>query len=305
MESASDPFLARLHLYVDLKEQVLICEECGYVLASDRSQVTSHLHDKHHIDQRDRRSLTKHLNTQYPHWFRNPAEVPLRASGSDIHPRLAVHEGFVCCDYRTVNYHELTKHISQQHLGGRQATSWRIANLYDHVYLQTWTHGPSWQYWIAQKDGSTIRPVVGRGVSGHIQSVHQRERARAEEQERTHSMNTTAPTLAGTRPWMERTRWEITYQGFRRDILRSLTQMPWDSPWTKAEGIMTAAVARARREAAVVAAVTLKNCSSRRRQPKKKHIPITRSRLETIPPMSEVLTMVISSLVRAMTETIN
>jgi hypothetical protein len=31
---------------------------------------------------------------------------------------------------------------------------------------------------------------------------------------------------------MERNRWEITYQGFRRDILRSLTQMPWDSPWT-------------------------------------------------------------------------
>jgi hypothetical protein len=30
---------------------------------------------------------------------------------------------------------------------------------------------------------------------------------------------------------MERTRWEITYQGFRRDILRSLTEMPWNSPW--------------------------------------------------------------------------
>ncbi|KAH9203136.1 hypothetical protein DL95DRAFT_377907 [Leptodontidium sp. 2 PMI_412] len=31
---------------------------------------------------------------------------------------------------------------------------------------------------------------------------------------------------------MERTRWEITYQGFRRDILRSLTEMPCGSPWT-------------------------------------------------------------------------
>jgi hypothetical protein len=31
---------------------------------------------------------------------------------------------------------------------------------------------------------------------------------------------------------MERTRWEITYQGFRRDILRSLTEMPWGSPPT-------------------------------------------------------------------------
>jgi hypothetical protein len=67
-------------------------------------------------------------------------------------------------------------------------------------------------------------------VSEHIESVHQRERARAEEQKRTHSTNTTAPTLAGTRPWMERTRWETTYQGFRRDILRGLTEMPWGSP---------------------------------------------------------------------------
>jgi hypothetical protein len=234
MEPASDPFLARLHLYVDSKEQLLICGPCGYALAPDRSQATSHLRDKHHIDQGDRRGLTKHLNTQYPHGFRNPAEVPLRANGSDIHPRLAVHEGFACCNFRTVNYHELTKHISQRHLGGRQATRSRIdkINLHDDVYLQTWTHGASLRYWIVKKDGSTIRPVAGRGVSEHIESAHQRERARAEEQKRTHSTNTTAPTLAGTRPWIERTRWEITYQGFRRDILRSLTEMPWGSPPT-------------------------------------------------------------------------
>ena len=146
MEPSSDPLLARLHLYVDLKEQLLICGECGYALAVERSQATSHLRDKHHIDHGDRRGLTKHLNTQYPHGFRNPAEVPLRADGSDIHPRLAVHEGFACFSYRTVNYHELTKHISQQHLGGRQATSSRIGNLYDDVYLQTWTHGASRRY---------------------------------------------------------------------------------------------------------------------------------------------------------------
>ena len=69
-------------------------------------------------------------------------------------------------------------------------------------------------------------------MTEHLQSVHQRERARVEEQERTHSVNTTALTLAGTRPWMERNRWEITYQGFRRDLLQSLTQMPWGSPPT-------------------------------------------------------------------------
>lgn len=124
MEPASDPFLARLYLY-----------------------------------------LTKYLNTRYPHGFRNPAKVLLRANGSNIYPQLTVHKGFACYRYRTVNYHELTKHISQQHLGGRQATSSRISDLYDDVYLQTWTHSASRRYWIVKKDGSTIRPVASRGVS--------------------------------------------------------------------------------------------------------------------------------------------
>ena len=66
MEPVSDLFLARLNLYVDVKEQLLICGPCGYAVAVDRSQVTSHLRDKHGIDQRDQSSLTKHLNTQYP-----------------------------------------------------------------------------------------------------------------------------------------------------------------------------------------------------------------------------------------------
>ena len=112
MEPVSDLFLARLNLYVDVEEQLLICGPCGYALAVDRSQVTSHLRDKHRTDQRDRSGLTKHLNTQYPHGFRNPAEVLLRTDGSDIHPRLTVYEGFSCYSFRTINYHELTRHIS-------------------------------------------------------------------------------------------------------------------------------------------------------------------------------------------------
>jgi hypothetical protein len=80
--------------------------------------------------------------------------------------------------YHTVNYHELTKHISQKQLGGRQVTNARIGNLYDDVYLQTWTHGASRRYWIVKKNGSTIRPVTGRGVSEYIQSTHWRERIR-------------------------------------------------------------------------------------------------------------------------------
>jgi hypothetical protein len=43
MEHTSDLFLARLQLYVDPKEQLLIHGECGYSLAVERSQATSHL----------------------------------------------------------------------------------------------------------------------------------------------------------------------------------------------------------------------------------------------------------------------
>ncbi|KAH8750132.1 hypothetical protein F5882DRAFT_488086, partial [Hyaloscypha sp. PMI_1271] len=149
-----------------------------------------------------------------------------------VHPQLRVHDGFACreCEYRTINHNELSRHISKEHLNGWHASRPRLDSYYDDVYLQTWVQGTFRQYWIVQKDGSLVRPVAGRGVSEHMESAHQRERARAEEQKRIHSTNTTAPTLAGTRPWMERTQWEITYRGCRRDILRSLTEMPWGSP---------------------------------------------------------------------------
>lgn len=129
----------------------------------------------------DRRGLTHHLSTRYPQGFRNPADLPLPEDGAEINPRLRVYEGFACCTCRTINYHELTKHISKEHLGGRQATRARIDHLYHDVYLQTWTQGASRRYWIVKKDGSLTRPVADRGASEHIQSLHGRERARAGE----------------------------------------------------------------------------------------------------------------------------
>ncbi|OBT59957.1 hypothetical protein VE03_10692 [Pseudogymnoascus sp. 23342-1-I1] len=127
--------------------------------------------------------------------------------GSQVHLMLRIHDGFACraCP-RTINY--------------------------DEVYLQTWTHGSSRKYWTVKKNGSIIRLVAGWGVGEHMQQLQQRVIQRTEEQERTHSTNITTPTLAGTPPWIERTRWEIIYQGFRRDILRSFTEMPCSPPRT-------------------------------------------------------------------------
>ena len=75
-----------------------------------------------------------------------------------------------------------------------------------------------------------IRPVIGRDSSEHIRSVQERQRARAKERTRIYGTNPNSITLAGIRPWMERTRWETIYHGYRHDILKNLTVMPQHFP---------------------------------------------------------------------------
>ncbi len=68
---------------------------------------------------------------------------------------------------------------------------------------------------------------------------------------------------------------------------------------------MTPATARESKLAAVCATVVLKNCSWRLRPPKKKHMPITSSRLDRMLPISDVWTMTTCFASRAATATIN
>jgi hypothetical protein len=118
--------------------------------------------------------------------------------------------------------------MSKNHLNGRQASRARIQDLYDDFYLQTWTNGATRQYWTVRKDGQIIRPVAGRDVGDHIQSVYGREyeRLHAQEQQQGNCMDTGALILAATGPWIDRTGWPETYRGVRRDILLGLTEMP-------------------------------------------------------------------------------
>ena len=223
MASTGNFNLSTLHFYTDDTEQLLICCHSKYRFAFFiiRSQATSYLRDKYNTPKKLRDSLTRYLKNRYPYSFRNPVAVAPRDNGSQAHPILQVYNGFACrkCPYRTINYAEYSRHALKEHLSGMPASRQRVDPYYNNVYLQTWTHGSSRRYWTVKKNGSTIRPVAGRGVSEHIQGVQQRESERAERQEQTYGTNMANTTLAGTRPWMERTRWEITYQGFRRDIL--------------------------------------------------------------------------------------
>ena len=83
-------------------------------------------------------------------------------------------------------------------------------------------------------------------------------------------------------------------------LLNLLDSIEW-----KVVGIIRLLTYRARRLAAVSATATLKCCSTRLMPPKKKHMPRTRSKFESMLPIKEVLTMVIWPLVRAKMETIN
>jgi hypothetical protein len=165
---------------IDYQERLLICcrSECGYALAVKHSQVTSHLRDKHRIPEGDRKGLTRYLASVFSQGFRNPADLLPREDGSDVHPQLHVYDGLSCrgCCFYTINYPDLSKHISRNHLTGSQhASRARIQDLYDDVYLQSWTNGATRRYWTVRKDGSVIRPAVGRDdIKAHLQSLQER-----------------------------------------------------------------------------------------------------------------------------------
>lgn len=108
-----------------------------------------------------------------------------------------------------------------------------LNELYDDVFLQAWTrhaHGVEQQYWVVRKNGGLTRPVADRETYALLRSTHQRERDRLETdaQAREHgTRDTGSKTLVALRPWMDRTRWAITYDGVRRDILVDLAEMPY------------------------------------------------------------------------------
>ncbi|KAH7074967.1 hypothetical protein BKA63DRAFT_444495, partial [Paraphoma chrysanthemicola] len=190
--------LARCDLYVDVESRALICRRCKYALATANSQVTTHLDRKHRVSKELRKGLTRCLR-QHPSEFKDPSSIPLRPQRSAPHPELHVHEGFACRE---------------------------TDDLYDDVFLQTWGDGPTRSYWTVSVNGSALRQMKLPCADEHLKSVREREQARREEQKRTALTDTGMQILQNTGPWMERTRWPITYQGVRRDVLLGLGDIP-------------------------------------------------------------------------------
>jgi hypothetical protein len=120
--------------------------------------------------------------------------------------------------------------VSQEHLQ-QQRTSCLRNNLYDDVFLQTWTQSCARRYWIVVNRGQSVRATTpDPAIDAHVASVHRRERARLQADESVADFRTSGiQTVECTRPWMERTGWARVYEGVRRDLLRSLTDLPYST----------------------------------------------------------------------------
>lgn len=211
-------------------QNLIICQRCRYALAPSRSQVTSHLLRKHQVPLPVRKGLTTLLRQQRTR-FQEPACAPPRPDGSAADPHLQLLDGYACrrCAYRTVNLTMMRRHLSQEHLQLQRASHRRANDLYDDVYLQTWTRGSSQRNWTVVHQGRTVRSTAPDcTVDAHLASVHQRERSRldAEAVEADYTA-TGLQTVENTRPWMERTRWPQIYERVRRDLLRNMADIPY------------------------------------------------------------------------------
>ncbi|KAL1966290.1 hypothetical protein VTN77DRAFT_4643 [Rasamsonia byssochlamydoides] len=123
----------------------------------------------------------------------------------------------------------MSRHLSQSHLAVPRPSRRAIDHLYDDVYLQSWTHGASRQYWVVALNGKTVRPISDPAAHEHLQALEVRERSQlaAEQTIPAAVEEMGVSSFEITRPWMDRTGWDITYRGVRRDLLQNLTDTPY------------------------------------------------------------------------------
>ncbi len=223
---ADYPLLAAVNLVYDPLGPALICKTCQYALAVSKSQVTSHLWEKHSICPESRRDITPLIRSLE---ISNPTELPLRPDHSLVHPYLQVYHGYTCvtCKHRTINLDTITRHVIYCCPPPRAATAPRRRNpddLYHDVLLQSWVSGASRKYWIVRR-ADAHDPLRVFSSSTHLEAVHRRERAYIAARDREAMHETGVKELELTSPWMERTRWAEVYEGAERDLLVRISEV--------------------------------------------------------------------------------
>ncbi|KAE8384309.1 hypothetical protein BDV23DRAFT_189349 [Aspergillus alliaceus] len=215
-------------------ENLIICRQCQYALSPSVSQIIYHLLHKHQVLLPIRRSLTSHLQRRERRLQEPGAAAPC-PDRLPSDPYLQLYEDYACrqCDFRTVNHDTIRHYLFQIHLQQQHATQRPVNNLYNDVFLQTWTQSPARHYWIVAHQGNTIRtPPVARAVNAYLATVYQRERERLQAEERESGIAAGSPAADSqlvecTRPWMDRTGWPRVYQGVHRGLLQGLCDLPY------------------------------------------------------------------------------
>ncbi|KAH7199098.1 uncharacterized protein B0J16DRAFT_315379 [Fusarium flagelliforme] len=168
------PTAGSLSLYVHPEARLLICfnDNCKHAISPNGAHPTNHLREKHNILLSERKGLSKVLATLD---LKNPDQAAPLADGTPEDRKLRSHDGFSClhCKYRTINFTLIMQHYGQdlpnypQH-PRRSTRKADIETYFEYVYLQTWASEPSRSYWIVERDGRLVRPVVpaddGRGL---------------------------------------------------------------------------------------------------------------------------------------------
>jgi hypothetical protein len=222
--SAAPPEWRHLPLYWDPDFPLVICQPCRFALGP--AQASAHLWLKHQIPLEQRQGLTGYLRK---HGFQEPAKVAPRPGGSPEHRALRTYEGFACraCDeYCTIDLSNMLKHLRLQHADIPRPSRRTVDQLYEDVYLQTWTHSTHRPYWVVARAGRVLRVAENRSSHEHLQALREREKTRRAAIQAAASDHSGPSSFESLRPWIERTQWDETYRGLSRDLLQRLTEMP-------------------------------------------------------------------------------
>ncbi|KAF6785961.1 hypothetical protein CSOJ01_15498 [Colletotrichum sojae] len=228
--------LDALHLCLDDAEPVLICRPCGYALKPFGERVGRHLAEKHDVPKPKRRGLNGLIKSI---GLADPNDVPLRPDGLPPHEALLTVRGYACrhCNYRTVSLDLVGRHVSSVHgfKQNRKAHGWQRDHVLEGVSLQSWSQNGSRGYWIALPPTPTSPSHWVDSLPSHEASTGQRAllaAAHDAERARLASRLPAAATDEGRvdpalqTNWMRRTGWAGTFEGARRDILATMTQLP-------------------------------------------------------------------------------
>lgn len=169
---ADYPLFTAINLVYDPQGPALICRTCQYASAVSKSQVTSHLWEKHQICSESWQDITPLIRSlRIP----NPTGIRLPPDQSLVHPHLEVYRGYACltCKYRTINLETITCHVSSCFPHPRAPSTCRLDpdDLYQDMLLQTWVSGASCKYWIVRQ-ALTHNPLRVFSGSAHLDAIH-------------------------------------------------------------------------------------------------------------------------------------